>query len=555
MRYCDVHPVVRVRPRRVARFVACVVLALPPLGIATGCGPGRPSRYNLRPDVRRPNPGVVLFLVDGLPPRTVAKGCREGWLPNFRERFWEGGLRVRHATTCVPSITYAAIATLKTGVGPATHGIIGNRWFDPDEALFRDYCLIRTYDKVDRDYDTPTIYERIDPRPSATVQTVHRRGADQIIRNWALSGTMWAFRDYTAVDKLAVSSLFRVIGWANRHKRWPDLVTFYLPGLDSVGHVTGPDSAAFRRAAIHADYQFGRLYAWLDRQHLSESTYVILISDHGIAPVNRGGRINLVNLLRTGWGRNVTDRLLQDGPAAPRRRHFERYDTVVNWRDGRQGSIHFRGDAGWQEPPTPGAVAQILASPPTELRLWNQAGIELVAYLASPDEAILRNARGQARITRRTGPTGPEYRYIPVPDDVLGYTADRQLASFIHQGFHADREWLAATATATYPDVVPQLIPLLNLRRAGQVVLFTAPGYSFVKERGGHGGIHRDEMLMTLYIAGPGIEPGSTIEYGRAVDVAPTILDLLDVDADAATLEGVPLLHQRPAAELTNADE
>ncbi|MCK4341170.1 MAG: alkaline phosphatase family protein [Phycisphaerae bacterium] len=520
-----------------------IALALAGLLVVTGCGPGRPSRWNLHPEVKRPEPGVVIFLVDGLPPRFVEQGSCEGWLPNIQQRFYAGGTRVRRATTCIPSITYAAIATLVTGVGPPGHGLVGNRWFDPNEALFRNYVLIKTYDKVDDDYHVPTIYERIQPAPSATIQTVHRRGATKIIRNWALSGTLWFFRDYTAVDKLAASSLYRVTRWANRHQQWPTILTCYFPGVDTIGHLFGATSPEFRRAMENADHQIGRVCDWLERQGLLETTYIVLVSDHGMVDVDPESRIDLTTLIRDHWGRNTTDVMLQDGTRQARRRYYDQFDTVVAFQDGGGASVHFRGASGWDSPPPPEVVERILTSPPEEACLWNIPGVELVAYLAADDEAVIRSPRGRSRIRRRVGDAGPEYAYLPELDDVLGYTDELELAAFVAAGYHDSRAWLDATADQMIPDVVPHLIPLLHIRRAGQVVVFTQPGYSFVHEHGGHGSIHKDTLLMTFYIAGPGIEPGGTIATARSVDLVPTLLDLLGVEYDEDELDGVSLLN------------
>ena len=582
-------------PRRSAGSTwAGAAIVLLALGLTNGCGPGQPSRWNLRPTVERPRPAVVVFLVDGLPPRFVEWGCADGSLPNIRRRFCDGGVRVERATTSVPAITYAAIATLLTGVGPGRHQIVGNRWFDPDARLFRNYATIEHYRDVNTDFETPTIYERIDPAASVSVQAAHRRGVTKNIANWALSGTMWFFGDFTAVDKLTASSIWRITRWANRQGRWPTLLTLYFPGLDSVGHEVSPSSTKFRWAVWHADWQVGRVCDWLERQGLLETTYLVLVSDHGMIDVRPEGFIDLVALVRDGWGRRVTDEMRQDGSFEQRARFYDAFDTVVAHQDGRGASLHFRGPAGWDTPPSPDLVEAVLHSPPEDLRLWNIRGVELVAYLASTNgepvgtgvfgdksaqqppslsgrgwgrvessdalhlrppskqaiassgrlEVVLRSAAGSARILTQPGPGGDEFAYVPDDGDVLGYLADPDLAAFVAAGFHPSRAWLAATADQRLPDVVPHLPPLLHVRRAGQVVVFAAPGYSFVREAGGHGGLDRDERLMTFLLAGPGIEPGTVIATARSVDLVPTLLDLLGVEYDEDEwLEGVSLLN------------
>jgi hypothetical protein len=521
---------------------AILATCLAALQFVAGCGPGAPSRLNLRPDVVRPKPGVVIFLVDGLPGCRVSRGCAEGWLPNIRERFCDGGVCVEHAMTCVPAITYACIATLLTGVEPAQHQIIGNRWFDPVSARFRCYVNLSHYRCVNTDYNTPTLYELIRPASSASIEGAHVRGATRDFANWAVSGAMWLFHDYTAVDKLAATTLTDVAQWANWEGRWPTVLTCYFPGLDTVGHHHGPDSPQFRRGMEHIDHQIGRVCAWLQRQGLLESTYLVLVSDHGMVDGGRPGYIDLFRLLRDGWGRRVTHEMLQDGPDAWRHRYYDQFDTVLNNQDGRRASLHFRGAAGWREPPGSQEVEAILAAPPPQQQLWNLPGVDLVAYLESDSVAIIRSGRGLARIEARPTEQGPEYRYLPVPDDVLGYLDDLQLAAFVQAGFHSSREWLDATAARTrYPDVVAHLVPLLHVRRLGQVVLFAEPGYSFVREHGGHGGVDGEDRQMTFMLAGPGIPPGSILNTARAADLTPTLLDLLGVVSPGTNFDGVSL--------------
>jgi len=514
---------------------------------ASGCGPGGPLLVRLRPDVERPQPGVVLFLCDGMSVNLVRQGCRAGWLPNIQKRFVEGGTQVRHAVTEFPTITYGVLTTYATGVRPARHGIIGNQWFDRRTRLYRDYGTIEHYRDVNHDFEQPTIYELIEPAASASIQNPVKRGLTQNFANWAVSGTMWFFHEYTAVDKLTATTIERVARWANGQGRWPALLTCYFPGLDSIGHEFGVHSPRYRRALEHLDYQIRRVCDWLEAQGLLETTYLVLVSDHGMAPVHADGIIDLMTYIRETLGRNVTDRPLQDGPFERRRQYFDRFDTVYVKSAMRWATIHFAGSAGWDSRADPETVQSILETPPEGQRIWDLPGIDLVACAVSEREVVLRSPRGSARVAEREGESGLEYRYVPVPDDVLGYLADPELAAFVASGFHGSRAWLHATADQTYPDVVPHLVPLARCPRVGEVMLFAARGYSFGYEKSGHGGIHRQEVCIPMMFAGPGIEPGGTIEAARAVDVVPTLMTLLGCDLpEDDTLEGVPLFSPLP---------
>ncbi|MEW6251490.1 MAG: alkaline phosphatase family protein [Planctomycetota bacterium] len=593
------------------RARSAVLLAVVGL-IVMGCQPAGPLPGRLTPFVHRPQPRVVLFICDGVGWPYLERGCRDGRLPNIQTRFIEGGTRVEGAAAAVPPITYAAICTLLTGQSPAEHGIVANTWYDPFATEFRAYGEIAFYRAVNEDGTAPSVYERIQPRVSANVQTAFSRGVTRNFPNWAPSGVMWFFKKYAGVDRLTGNTIPEICDWANRNRRWPHLLTCYFPGADSVGHVYGPESDEYRAAVAGIDEQIGRVCAWLERQGLLATTHLVLVSDHGMVSVDPSRRVDLVRLVGECWGRAVTDRQLQGGCAAARRAYFEKYDTVITYQNGRGAFIHFRGPQGWGAPPSPEEVEAILDAPPPELRLWNQPGVALVAYLAGPDEAVLRSVGGETRIRRRKGADGPEYAYDRVSCDVLEYLAaasaegngtvsrtvgagapagrpagaglqtgfsaaaggpagrpagaglqtgssaaagappgppagagGSDLAAFVSAGYHNARAWLQATARQEIPDLVPHVIPLLHAPRAGQVLVFAAPGYSCVEERGGHGSVYRDEMLMNFLIAGPGIPAGGVVPVARATDVTPTLLDLLGVPySEDAWLDAISLLRQ-----------
>jgi len=516
--------------------------------LLSGCsGMGGPIAARVRPDTRRPEPGAVLFICDGLSNVLVREGCAAGWLPNIQRRFVEGGTCVEHACTSVPSVTYGILTTFVTGVPPATHGIVGNRWYDRDWALLRDYAFIKHYRAVNQDFFVPTIYELLRPESTASIQNAIMRGATRNFANWAVSGTMWFFRDYTAVDKLTSTTIDRVAVWADREDAWPALLTCYYPGLDSVGHTQGPESERYRWAVQHADYQVGRVCDWLERQGLLETTYLALVADHGMLEIRPDGYVDLRDYVGRRWGRRVLAAPVQDAPYAQRRAALARYDTVLI--DGlRFGTLHFAGPEGWEDAPTPEQVGEILAIMPAEQAIWDLPGVDVAAWLSGANEVTLESGRGSARIDEREGSAEREYRYVPVPDDVLGYTTEPKLAEFVGTGFHTSRDWLAETAASQYPDVVPNLGPLLRQRRGGQLLLFAARGYSFGREQGSHGGLLHEEMNIPMMFAGPGVSAGATIECARAVDLAPTLLELLGRTGASDSMEGQPLFPAGNAA-------
>ena len=490
-----------------------------------GCGPGGKLDTRLQPHVAIPQEKVVVFLVDGLDPAVVRDGIAAGRLPNIAEHFVRRGLWVDHAITTVPSVTYAAITAMLTGYFPYQHGVIGIYWFEPAARRFRNYETIRHYRVVNEDFAVPTVYEHLRPRISVSVQNAIMRGVTRNFANWASSGVRWLFKAYTSVDKLTASTWPEIVADANARGSWPALALLYFPGVDAVGHQHGPASAEYVSAVEHADYQIGRVLDWLAERGLLAETHVVLVSDHGMLATEPAQRIDLPAVLAK-QGIVVTDRPLQDGAQEGRARFYDQFAGVVVYHTGRRAALYLQGVDGWDVKPEPAAVGERFAA--TMETLTAGPGFDLVAYRDDEDGVALRTAHGRARVVQRTNEAGEQqFRYDPEPDDALGYLDSEARRAFVAGGFHSAERWLAMTAASDYPDVVPQLGPLLAHPRGGDVLLFAAPGWCFTPQRGGHGGVRAGEMTATFAIAGPQFPPGTRLGYARTLDLAATILDLL----------------------------
>ena len=75
---------------------------------------------------------------------------------------------------------------------------------------------------------------------------------------------------------------------------------------------------------------------------------------------------------------------------------------------------------------------------------------------------------------------------------------------------------------------------------------FAAAGWDFAKENvGGHGSVLAVDMQMPMILAGPGIRKNDTIPTARTVDLAPTVVDMIDPDKlSKQTFDGRSLLGQ-----------
>jgi hypothetical protein len=69
----------------------------------------REPGFELSPDA------AILFFVDGVDTLVMDAMLARGELPNVQRHFVEEGVRVRHAVTSVPSVTFANAASMATG--------------------------------------------------------------------------------------------------------------------------------------------------------------------------------------------------------------------------------------------------------------------------------------------------------------------------------------------------------------------------------------------------------------------------------------------------------
>ena len=542
--------------------------------LSAGCGRLAPVRLIDDNTAIAPR-NAVIFFVDGLDRTVYEHMLTAGELPNIERYIINRGTSVEHAVTVAPSITYAVTATFATGLVPGRHGALGNRYFDRERLQYIDYSTTATYRDLDLDFRAPTIYEILSDIFSVTIQTPLRRGAYRNIDNWASSGIRWYFNQLTEIDCLTAERFNLISKMARRANRWPELIFAYMPATDEIGHRFGPRSKQYRKAIANADEQIGRICAALQASGLLEKTYLLLISDHGMAACTKQNHIDLAHLFEDSFDD------LPLATAGPDRRtnysrraeFFNRHRAVLSSGGQRRATFYLRDQAGWSEP----APTQLITTVADTLS-QNQA-VDLIAYRSSnPDTIIIHNHRGTALIEQPTlkqpppkqsQPSQPsncrpadqpahdppqqppldqrQYRYRVIDgDDPLGYTDNPRCLELLDGQHHTGREWLEGTVSSEYPDLPVQLAEMFDSHRAGDLVIFAAPDWDFSPENvGGHGGVTPADMLVPMAFAGPGITPGATIDLARTVDIAPTLINMLRPEAlERNQFDGRSLLPQ-----------
>jgi predicted AlkP superfamily pyrophosphatase or phosphodiesterase len=177
-----------------------------------------------------------------------------------------------------PSNTFTNHYTIVTGLYPAHHGILNNRFFDP--ALGRPFV-----------YNVPQVARQSEWWQGEPIwNTAERQGRVSATSFWPGSEaeiggrrpTFWKPFDLNAKfeDRLA-----ELAGWLRLPSdQRPDVVTLYLEATNTIGHSKGPDSPELVDAVKLLDHQVG---AVLDRLRADGVEFnLLVVSDHGMTNVS-----------------------------------------------------------------------------------------------------------------------------------------------------------------------------------------------------------------------------------------------------------------------------
>ncbi len=227
--------------------------------------------------LRAQDPRVLMVSIDGLRSDVITAGLT----PTLHE-LKAKGLYTLEADAALPPFTIPNHVSMLTGLDPETHGF--RMISDPGDAIVDDTIL-----ELARDAGLTTgLYLAKDKlRLLAKADTYDR-----------LVMTQDGISD-TVVDEL-------VRDLASPQSQWR-LTFVHITEPDVVGHAERWMSEPYLEAVRTADAHVGRILEALDSAGLSESTFVIVTSDHGGENYSHANRVSTV--LKVPW--------IASGPAVP----------------------------------------------------------------------------------------------------------------------------------------------------------------------------------------------------------------------------------------------
>ncbi len=258
-----------------ARLAAPALLAAAAILATCGCGPARADGG--------PAETVVLVSIDGLRWDQPAAGAA----PNL-ERMRAGGATADRLVPPFPPNTFPALATILTGAWPDRHGILNNRFLDRRRGPF------------EREGDAAWLLS--EPLWAAA----ERQGIRTAVQHWVCSSTPWrgvspAYTEPYTPGVRDAARVGRILEWLRMgSSKRPRLILSYLSGVDAAAHREGPSSPAVRRTIAAADRLVGRLMEGIGG--LERPAALVVVSDHGMAPVSR---VHRLDRLLTGEAKGV----------------------------------------------------------------------------------------------------------------------------------------------------------------------------------------------------------------------------------------------------------
>jgi predicted AlkP superfamily pyrophosphatase or phosphodiesterase len=268
-------------PARDRHRAASITLAAVLLLLTAGARSSAPTGHS--PE----RPIVVLVGLDGFLPRYLARPESR----HLRELASEG-VRARWLVPVFPTLTFPNFYTIATGLYPAHHGIVSNTIIDSVLGRFslRDTAVVHD----PRWWGGEPIWVTA-VRQGRRAATFFWPGSD--VKIDGIRPTYYKVFDPKVPNAERVR---QVLAWLSLPPdQAPDLVTLYLGDVDDAGHQFGPDAPETDSAIARVDSAVGAIVSGVEEGGLSSRVDLVIVSDHGMAPVKPGHFIYLDDLIDT----------------------------------------------------------------------------------------------------------------------------------------------------------------------------------------------------------------------------------------------------------------
>jgi predicted AlkP superfamily pyrophosphatase or phosphodiesterase len=198
-----------------------------------------------------------------------------------------------------PSITFPNHYTLVTGMRPDHHGLVDNVMSDP--AISRERFIMSNAEAVrDRRW-----WDQAEP----VWVTAERQGIRSATMFWpgseaAIHGVRPTIAPQFDGKLPAAQRVDTLLSWLDQPGQQFGFLTLYFDEVDHAGHSYGPAAAETTAAVALVDQAIGRLRDGLRARGIAAN--LVIVSDHGMAPVSRERVIRMQQVAPPGSYEEVT---------------------------------------------------------------------------------------------------------------------------------------------------------------------------------------------------------------------------------------------------------
>ncbi|KRE96782.1 phosphodiesterase [Frateuria sp. Soil773] len=251
------------------RLLLCTLLAA-----IAGCAT-RPTAAPAAANAATSPPAPLLLVsIDGY----RADYLQRGLSPTL-QALADGGVRAESMQPSFPSLTFPNHYTIVTGLRPDHHGIVNNTMFD--ERLGKFSLGNRKAVSDGRWWAEGTPLWETASQHGLHTATMFWPGSEADIHG--RHPDHWRPFDGKVTPDQRVD---QVLAWLDLPvAQRPAFLTLYFDAVDHAGHAYGPDTPQVDAALRETDAALARLLRGLEQRGLADRINLIVLADHGMAPV------------------------------------------------------------------------------------------------------------------------------------------------------------------------------------------------------------------------------------------------------------------------------
>jgi len=195
------------------------------------------------------------------------------------DRMAAAGVRADAMIPVYPTLTFPNHYSIATGLYPANHGLIGNRF--PSKNRQKFYSLYERETVQDGSwYGGEPIWVAAE-RAGLVTAAYYFVGTEAPVDG--VNPTYWKTFDAAVPGSRRVEQVLDWLALHDAHR--PHLVTLYFEDVDHATHKYAPESPQSRKAVERVDGYLGQLMDGIAALPVADDVYLMLVSDHGQARI------------------------------------------------------------------------------------------------------------------------------------------------------------------------------------------------------------------------------------------------------------------------------